>query len=213
MCVGLPLTSRQFPGREYSTAVFIVLNFVLFLLILIGQFLIIKAKALSSKGAVIHFSKEQAEKRFKEDVKIAKHLALVAFADFCCWFPIGVIGLMALDGHDISNSTYAWSAVLVMPINSAINPILYTVPILQKRFHELKLKWNSRRAITKTVSTSAGKNVGKSAGGNVRTLSGKPASTSAGGKVGTSAGKNVGTLSGKTTSASASQFSDEITQL
>jgi hypothetical protein len=37
------------------------------------------------------------------------------------------IGIMALDGHVISGDVYAWSAVFILPINSALNPILYTV--------------------------------------------------------------------------------------
>jgi hypothetical protein len=37
------------------------------------------------------------------------------------------IGIMALNGHVISGDVYAWSAVFILPINSALNPILYTV--------------------------------------------------------------------------------------
>ena len=34
---------------------------------------------------------------------------------------------MALNGHVIPGDVYAWTAVLILPINSAINPFLYTL--------------------------------------------------------------------------------------
>ena len=34
---------------------------------------------------------------------------------------------MALNGHEISGDVYAWAAVFILPINSALNPILYTL--------------------------------------------------------------------------------------
>ena len=37
------------------------------------------------------------------------------------------LGLMALNGRVISGDVYAWAAVLILPINSALNPFLYTL--------------------------------------------------------------------------------------
>lgn len=37
------------------------------------------------------------------------------------------IGIMALNGHVIPGNVYAWTAVLILPINSALNPFLYTL--------------------------------------------------------------------------------------
>jgi hypothetical protein len=34
---------------------------------------------------------------------------------------------MALNGHAISGDVYAWTAVFILPINSALNPFLYTL--------------------------------------------------------------------------------------
>ena len=38
-----------------------------------------------------------------------------------------ISGLLALNGQLISGEVYAWVAVFVLPINSAINPFLYTL--------------------------------------------------------------------------------------
>ena len=35
-------------------------------------------------------------------------------------------GLSALNGHVVSGDVYAWAAVLILPVNSALNPFLYT---------------------------------------------------------------------------------------
>jgi hypothetical protein len=36
-------------------------------------------------------------------------------------------GLMALTGYTIPGEVYAWTAVLILPINSALNPFMYTL--------------------------------------------------------------------------------------
>ena len=36
-------------------------------------------------------------------------------------------GMLALTNHVIPGVVYAWTAVLVLPINSALNPFLYTL--------------------------------------------------------------------------------------
>jgi len=32
-----------------------------------------------------------------------------------------------MEGHEIPGEVYAWTAVLILPINSALNPFLYTL--------------------------------------------------------------------------------------
>ena len=42
-------------------------------------------------------------------------------------------GLLALSGTEIGAEVYAWTAVFILPVNSALNPFLYTVPSLLHR--------------------------------------------------------------------------------
>jgi leucine-rich repeat-containing G protein-coupled receptor 7/leucine-rich repeat-containing G protein-coupled receptor 8 len=35
--------------------------------------------------------------------------------------------MLALTGHVISGDVYAWAAVFILKVNSALNPILYTL--------------------------------------------------------------------------------------
>jgi hypothetical protein len=56
--------------------------------------------------------------------------------------PVVVLGVLSLTGnfHDSTGQVYAWVAVLVLPINSSINPILYTfcTPQVTKKLKSIK---------------------------------------------------------------------------
>ena len=140
MCVGLPLSSVEFPGKEYSMIVFIGINFILFLLIAVGEMSIYRAKSASDSLTLHFLSGLESMKRCKEDIAITKHLSVIVLTAFLCWFPIGVMGLMAMKGYQISHTMYAWAAVAIIPINSAINPLIYTMPALKRRYLSCKMQ-------------------------------------------------------------------------
>ena len=72
--------------------------------------------------------------RRQQDTTIARRLFLVVFTDFCCWFPVGVMGLLAARGTPVPGEVNVWTAVFVLPLNSALNPFLYTLAtMLEKR--------------------------------------------------------------------------------
>ena len=152
VCTGLPLTKEKFPGWEYSMLIFVGLNSTLFILIVFGQLTIYKAVAASSKVMSGTMSEVQAQKRFRNDMRVARKLFLIVITDFMCWFPIGVMGIMSLTGKQISKEAYTWSTVILLPINSAVNPILYTLPVVEAKWNHLKTKLFS----VKTNSCSNG---------------------------------------------------------
>ncbi|XP_045203508.2 G-protein coupled receptor GRL101-like [Mercenaria mercenaria] len=121
VCLALPLTKDRSVGWLYSIVIFIGFNFVTFVMIALGQTMIyyeIRHQSLAMK-------KNSSARR--NDLKVARNLLLVVTTDFSCWFPIGCMGLLSVNGQTIPGEVYAWTAVLVLPINSAINPFLYTV--------------------------------------------------------------------------------------
>ena len=120
ICIPLPITRKVFPGSDYSFFVMIVFNFVLFLLIAVGQLLIFCSFYSHSKRVSRPGKKA-------EDMAIARRLLLVAMSDFLCWFPIGLLGLMARSGIPISGDVSVAMAIFVLPFNSAVNPFLYTL--------------------------------------------------------------------------------------
>ena len=86
VCLALPLTRDRPPGWVYSIGIFIGFNFVTFLAIAIGQWIIYreinKAKAKMRKSSTGRAN----------DLRVARNLLLVASTDFLCWFPIGILG-------------------------------------------------------------------------------------------------------------------------
>ena len=119
ICLPLPITRNDFPGHNYALSIFLVLNFIIFMIIGVGQWLIYmiiqrSAKTISSSTANT------------KDVAIARRLFIVVVTDFFCWFPVGVMGLLAASGVPIPGDVNVWTAVFILPLNSALNPFLYT---------------------------------------------------------------------------------------
>lgn len=120
VCLPLQLSADRPVGWEYAIAFFIGLNVVSFMFILfayVAMFWTVKkaSKAVRSTG----LNRESA---------MAKRLMFIVVTDFCCWMPIIIIGILSLVGkfHDPEKQAYVWIAVFVLPLNSSINPILYT---------------------------------------------------------------------------------------
>ena len=64
----------------------------------------------------------------KEDIQMAKKMFLLVLTDFCCWVPIGVLSILGQTGAvEVNPVAYAWIATFILPINSSINPFLYTL--------------------------------------------------------------------------------------
>ncbi|KAI8785539.1 cytochrome P450 2J1 [Biomphalaria glabrata] len=127
LCLALPFSSIRFSGWEFTFVVYVGVNFVLFLLIAFGQVAIFVNITRRKQSMP---SLKKCPKRRLEDSAVARKLAFVAMSDFLCWFPIGIIGIFSMKGHTFDRDVYAWFAVFVLPINSALNPVIYTIPTL-----------------------------------------------------------------------------------
>ncbi|KAK7093469.1 hypothetical protein V1264_007216 [Littorina saxatilis] len=126
ICIPLPITRNDFAGHDYSFSVIIIVNFVLFLLIAAGQvFIYWSIRTNSMTGG------ESTKKC--NDLAIARRLLTIAVSDFLCWFPIGLLGLLASIGMPIPGEVNVAVAIIILPVNSAINPFLYTLNMLLER--------------------------------------------------------------------------------
>jgi hypothetical protein len=136
ICVPLPVTRQDFEGRGYATGVLIIFNFVLFLTIAAGQAFIY--------WSVQKNSMSECKTRKWRDMTVARRLITVALTDFLCWFPIGLCGLLALADVPIPGEVSMAMAIFVLPLNSALNPFLYTYNVVmetrRKRTEEKMLR-------------------------------------------------------------------------
>ena len=153
ICLPLPFSSGEgFPGRPYSLAVMIVLNFVLFLLIAAGQLVIY----ISVRSNTMASSQDAASKQ----ARVARRLTSIVVSDFLCWFPIGLLGLLASAGVPIPGEVNVGVAIFVLPLNSALNPFLYTFNMMmekkQKAMEERLLRYLEKsHATAKTATVSS----------------------------------------------------------
>jgi hypothetical protein len=131
ICIPLPITNNDFPGQPFSFAVIIMLNFVLFLCISVGQVVIYWSVQTNSMPTASFTTTTNTIKL--KDVTIARRLITVAMSDFLCWFPIGLLGLLAWRGVPIPREVNVVMAVLALPLNSALNPFLYTLNVIVER--------------------------------------------------------------------------------
>lgn len=134
VCLPLQLSTARPTGWEYAVFVYIAFNGCAFLFILLAYIAIFFKVKTSSK---------QVRSNMKNDSSLALRVVLIIVTDFCCWIPVVIIGCLSLAGQfrDSSGQAYAWIAVFVLPINSSINPLLYTFsnPQFRRLFNLRKL--------------------------------------------------------------------------
>ncbi|XP_030845461.1 G-protein coupled receptor GRL101-like [Strongylocentrotus purpuratus] len=147
VCLALPLTSDTLPGWEYSVFIFLGINFFSFAVTLACYVAIFAEVYRSSARMAGRKQQTSQSRRMNGQIKLASKMALIVGTDFCCWMPVIIMGFLAKSGAaQIPADMYVWSAVILLPINSAINPYLYTLSSLQQR--------RKQRLRTKALATN-----------------------------------------------------------
>ncbi|XP_022109449.1 G-protein coupled receptor GRL101-like [Acanthaster planci] len=114
-----PVGSR--PTWSYSIVLFLGVNFMCFLVITVS-YIAIFAKVKRSVRRV----KLRSHKA--EEIKMASKMAVIVGSDCLCWMPVIVLGILSQTSViQIKPEAYAWLVVFVLPINSSLNPYLYTI--------------------------------------------------------------------------------------
>ena len=131
VCLPLPITRTNV--QTYSFAILIVLNFFIFIFIAFGQISIFLTVLSSSKSLKNSKSKSL-------DLKLARRLISIVVTDFLCWFPVGLLGLLAWRGMAVPGEVNVAVVTFVMPLNSALNPFLYTLNVVLEKRKEARLK-------------------------------------------------------------------------
>ena len=120
---------------EYSLVI-ITLNFLSFIFIAVSYvFIFIKA----NKNELEIRSKQ----REKQQSRMQRRISRIIITDFLCWIPICIIAFVNLSGIYVDDVAYIVSAGLLLPINSAFNPLLYS-PLLDKVKETFKKLTNNK---------------------------------------------------------------------
>ena len=127
---------------EYSLVI-ITVNFLSFFFIAVSYICIF----IKSEKNELEIKTSQRE---KEQLRMQRRISRIIITDFLCWIPICIMAFVKLSGFHVDDVAYIVSAVLLLPINSAFNPLLYS-PLLDKLKETFKKLRRNREIQQETV--------------------------------------------------------------
>nr|XP_045595260.1 relaxin receptor 1-like [Procambarus clarkii] len=116
MCFPLHINEPYLVGWQYSAFIFLGLNIVSMVVIFsayTGLFINIRETRMCTSLS-------------SDEMTFALRFFFIVVTNCLCWLPIMCVKVAALANIDVHQGVYAWLVVLVLPINSAVNPGLYT---------------------------------------------------------------------------------------
>ena len=135
VCMPRFYVNRGESAWEYSLVI-ITVNFLSFFFIAVSYIcMFVKAK----KNNFLLKNNE----REKQESRMQRRISRIIITDFLCWIPICIMAFAKLSGLYVDDVAYIVSAGLLLPINSAFNPLLYS-PLLDKLKSFFKKLRNNR---------------------------------------------------------------------
>ncbi|KAG9511198.1 hypothetical protein GZH46_00237, partial [Fragariocoptes setiger] len=135
VCLPFHINNQKPAGWEYSVAIFLFLNLVAFLMIMycyICMYIEIKRSEKRQLGKYTHRQSRSASTRRRN--KRIRMILGILFINAFSWGPTIALGILALFGFTCRAYIYSWIAVLFLPANSAINPMIYSIPKMVKEY-------------------------------------------------------------------------------
>ncbi|XP_016918115.2 relaxin receptor 1 isoform X1 [Apis cerana] len=128
MCFPLHIDDPFLIGWEYSAFIFLGINLMGLITIgfaYFGMFLSIWKTRHACSLSV-------------GDSEFALRFFLIVLTDAACWAPIIVLKIRALLKYPIPADLHAWVVIFILPVNSAVNPLLYTftTPKFREKLHD-----------------------------------------------------------------------------
>ena len=131
------------PGLFFSIVLFLGINFVCFLVVAVTYtwiFIIVKQS-----------NKRVGISRTNQEIALAKRMGAIIVTDFMCWAPIIVIGILVQSSIvTIHPVVYVYIVVFLLPINSAVNPYIYTIAIILSDYWSRTKNTKHRKVHAKT---------------------------------------------------------------
>lgn len=146
VCFPLHSDRQEKPtAKAYSTGIFLGLNLVAFLIILFcysSMFYSIYKTGINATDL---------RSRLHKDVAVANRFFFIVFSDALCWIPIFLVKVLSLLEVEIPGTISSWVVIFILPINSALNPILYTLTtsFFREQVELLLCRWQRRHTLKK----------------------------------------------------------------
>ncbi|XP_067419398.1 relaxin receptor 2 [Emydura macquarii macquarii] len=131
-------------GKWYSLGIFLGVNLLAFIIIVfsyVSMFCSIQKTSLQTS---------EVRRDIHLNVAVANRFFFIVFTDSICWIPVFVIKILSLFQVEIPGTVTSWIVIFILPINSALNPILYTftTTFFKKKLKQL-LQKHPRRSVLK----------------------------------------------------------------
>lgn len=123
VCVFKYLVTMDDPQKWFSLSLLFI-NFICFLLISWCYIHIYIANKVSAQN--VGNAGNQPQRNWKLEMKIR----IIIATDFLCWVPLLIVCLLHFAGVVDASPWYPLFSIIVLPINSVINPLLYDNTIL-----------------------------------------------------------------------------------
>ena len=127
VCLMFKLTSGLYPGWEYITFIFLLFNGLAFLFMLAMY-----SWMYWSQNKIRHESNRACS---FSDRMLTRKFALIVLTDAICWLPFVGTAIMGLTNHKIDPQLHVWLALLILPVNSCLNPYLYSYVAVKNYYH------------------------------------------------------------------------------
>ncbi|KAM6099585.1 LOW QUALITY PROTEIN: relaxin receptor 2 [Theristicus caerulescens] len=121
---------EEMGGNRYSLGIFLGVNLLASIIIVFSV-----STFCSDQKTALHTSGVQSHVR--RVVAVANRYFFIVFTDAICWIPVFVIEILSLFQPFFLDAIPSWIVPFVLPVHSALNPILYT---LTTSFFKEKLK-------------------------------------------------------------------------
>ncbi|XP_054431955.1 relaxin receptor 1 [Pteronotus mesoamericanus] len=151
VCFPLHSEDTESIGAQiYSVAIFLGINLAAFVIIVFSygsMFYSVHQSTITST---------EIRNQVKKEIILAKRFFFIVFTDALCWIPIFVLKFLSLLQVEIPGTITSWVVIFILPINSALNPILYTLTTrpFKEMIHQF---WNNYRQRRSTNSKGSRK--------------------------------------------------------
>ena len=133
ICMPRFFVARGETAWEYTLMIMII-NFLAFATIAVCYiYLYYKVKRLSR-----NLGANAQQRSSEQESKMQKRIATLIGTDFVCWIPICIMSFIRIRGVEFSNIVYQITAVFLLPINSVVNPFIYSLIPEAKIIKKLK---------------------------------------------------------------------------
>uniref|UniRef100_A0A8K9X9M5 G-protein coupled receptors family 1 profile domain-containing protein n=1 Tax=Oncorhynchus mykiss TaxID=8022 RepID=A0A8K9X9M5_ONCMY len=146
VCFPLHSDRQEKPtAKGYSIGIFLGLNLAAFLVIVFSYSSMFYSIYKTGINAT------DLRSRLHRDVAVANRFFFIVFSDALCWIPIFLVKILSLLQVEIPGTISSWVVIFILPINSALNPILYTLTtsFFREQVEVLLCRWQRRSTLKK----------------------------------------------------------------